>query len=81
MELVQSSFDWGPKSRDQAHLHYKVSWKKQKQGPSKQVAENQFGDCVQTVKNLPAMRETQVPSLGQDDPLEKGRATYSTVLA
>ena len=30
MELVQSSFDWGPKSRDQAHLHYKVSWEKAK---------------------------------------------------
>ena len=24
------------------------------------------------VKNLPAMRETQIPSLGQEDPLEKG---------
>ena len=27
---------------------------------------------VQTVKNLPAMQETQVQSLGQEDPLEKG---------
>ena len=33
------------------------------------------------VKNLPAMRETQVPSLGQEEPLEKGMATYSSVLA
>ena len=33
------------------------------------------------VKNLPAMLETQVPSLGQEDPLEKGMATYSTILA
>ena len=30
---------------------------------------------AQTVKNLPAMQETQVPSLGQEDPLEKGMAT------
>ena len=31
---------------------------------------------VQTVKNLPAMRETQVRSLGWEDPLEKGMATH-----
>ena len=34
---------------------------------------------AQTVKNLPAMQETQVRSLGQEDPLEKGMAT-DTVL-
>ena len=33
------------------------------------------------VKNLPAMQETQVPSLDQEDPLEKGMATHSSVLA
>ena len=31
----------------------------------------------QTVKNLPAMLETSVQSLGQEDPLEKGMATHS----
>ena len=36
---------------------------------------------AQTVKNLPAMQETQVQSLGQEDPLEKGIATYSSILA
>ena len=36
---------------------------------------------AQTVKNLPAMRETRVPSLGQEDPLEKGMATHSSVLS
>ena len=35
----------------------------------------------QRVKNLPAMWETQVPSLGQEDPLEKGMATQSSILA
>ena len=35
----------------------------------------------QTVKNLPAMRETQVQSLGQEDPLEEGMATFSSILA
>ena len=32
-------------------------------------------------KNLPAMWETRVQSLGQEDPLEKGMATHSTILA
>ena len=36
---------------------------------------------AQTVKNLPARQETRVPSLGQEDPLEKGMATHSTMLA
>ena len=33
------------------------------------------------VKNLPAMEETRVQSLGQEDPLEKGIATHSSILA
>ena len=36
---------------------------------------------AQTVKNLPAMQEPQVQSLGQEDPLEKGMATHSSILA
>ena len=36
---------------------------------------------VQMVKNLPAMQETQVRSLGQKAPLEKGTATPSSILA
>ena len=33
------------------------------------------------VKKLPAMQEIWVPSLGQEDPLEKGMATQSSILA
>ena len=33
------------------------------------------------VKNPPAMQETQVPSLGWEDPLEKGMDTHSGILA
>ena len=33
------------------------------------------------VNNLPAMWETQAPSLGQEDPLEKGMTTHSSILA
>ena len=36
---------------------------------------------AQMVKNLPAMWETQVQALGQEDPLERGMATHSTILA
>ena len=36
---------------------------------------------AQMVKNLPAMQETRVRSLDQEDPLEKGMAIHSNVLA
>ena len=36
---------------------------------------------AQMVKNLPAMQEIQAQSLGQEDPLEKGMATHSSILA
>ena len=35
---------------------------------------------AQMVKNLPAIQETQVRSLGQEDALEKGMATHSSIL-
>ena len=48
----------------------------------------QFGfSCFTTslvahmVKNLPAMQETQIQFLGREDPLEKGMATHSSILA
>ena len=36
---------------------------------------------AQMVKNLPAMQETCVQSLGLEEPLEKGKATHSSILA
>ena len=36
---------------------------------------------AQLVKNLPAMRETWVLSLGWEDPLKKGKTTHSSILA
>ena len=36
---------------------------------------------AQMVHSLPAMRETQVQSLGREDPLEKGMMTYSNIFA
>ena len=36
---------------------------------------------AQSVKNLPALQKTWVGSMGQEDPLEKGMATHSSVVA
>ena len=36
---------------------------------------------AQTLKNLPSMQEAWVSSVGQEDPLEKGLATHSSILA
>ena len=43
--------------------------------------ENIRGGVAQTVKNLPVMCETQVLSLGREDPQEKAVATHSSILA
>ena len=43
--------------------------------------EKRASRVIQTVKNLPAMQETWVRYLGWEDPLEKGRATHSSILA
>jgi len=42
---------------------------------------NEASLVAQMAKNLPARRETWVPSLGQEDPLEKNMATHSSILA
>ena len=42
---------------------------------------DRFRPVAQTVKNLPEMQETWVQSLGWENPLEKGRATHSSILA
>ena len=42
---------------------------------------NQASLLAQLIKNLPAVQETPVRSLGWEDPLEKGKATHSSILA
>ena len=58
--------------------------------PEDEVQDSMLLTCImspraslvaQMVKNLPAMQVTQVRPLGQEDPLEKGMATHSSVLA
>ena len=50
--------------------------------PKRSVGLSDIKACLvaQWVKNLPAMWETWVPSLGCEDPLEKGKATHSSIL-
>ena len=45
------------------------------------VATKEASLVAQTVKRLPAMWETQVQSLGREDPLEKEMAAHSSILA
>ena len=45
------------------------------------LLETEASLVAQMVKNLPAMQETQVQSLGWEDPLEKGMVTHSSTLA
>ena len=45
------------------------------------LKEPKVSPVAQMVKNLPAVQETWVQSLGQKDPLEKGMATHSSILA
>ena len=47
----------------------------------KELDLEQLALVAQTVKNLPAMQEIWVWSLGWEEPMEKGRATHSSILA
>ena len=49
--------------------------------PRSQISGSYASLATQTVKNLPAVQETQVQSLGREDPLEKGMATHPSFLA
>ena len=49
-------------------------------GFGKDFYSNRASLVAQRLKHLPAMQETQVRSLGQEDPLEKGMATQSSIL-
>ena len=51
------------------------------EGTSYPLQDSWASPVAQLVKNLPAMRETWVRSLGWEDPLEKGKATRSSILA
>ena len=54
---------------------------KKKKKPPPPPPKNRASLIAQLVKNLPAMQETWAPSLGWEDPLEKGTLTHSSILA
>ena len=58
-------------------LPSELSWAAKLENPS--LKETQ--QVAQTVKNLPAMQETWLQSLGWEDLLEKGMETHSNILA
>ena len=58
-------------------LPSELSWAAKLENPS--LKETQ--QVAQTVKNLPAMQETWIQSLGWEDLLEKGMETHSNILA
>ena len=55
-----------------SHAHLFLVW---------DMSRNMDFPVAQMVKNLPAMKETRVRSLGREDPLEKGMAIHSSILA
>ena len=57
------------------------SYSLEKQNLSKDILTPGYSLVAQQVKNLPALQETPVQFLGWEDPLEKGKATHSSILA
>ena len=52
-----------------------------RQSPARLLGRASYTLVVQMVENLPTVQQTWVRSLGQEDPLEKGMATHSSILA
>ena len=70
----------GCSTRGSHHHHcFSQYWSGQDIGAASWVL--RMAGMAQLVRNLPAMPETQVRSLGREDPLEKEMATHSSVLA
>ena len=65
----------------QGDIAYCITFFNQERWNIIKVIENRASQVAQMVKNLPAVWETQVWSLGWKDPLEKGMATHSSLLA
>ena len=61
--------------------HVEVRHKRSKEGIGYPFQFSWASQVAQLVKNLPAVWETWFQSLGWEDPLEKGKATHSSILA
>ena len=72
-EMVKDREDCSPWGRKESYTTEQLNSNKDSTARASLVA--------QTVKNLPAMQETQVQSQGWEDPLEKEMATHSSSLS
>ena len=84
-QLTGRGFGWTPGVGDgQGGLVCCSSWGRKQSDTTERLdsTESMVGTflVIQTVKRVPTMWETQVQSLGQKDPLEKGMATHSNSL-
>ena len=74
--VVRGAVDWALTRNARVSLLLTLTW------PFSRLPQCKGASLVaQKVKNLPAMQETWVQSLGQEDPLEKRMATHSSILA
>ena len=77
--MLQAAWHGQEKKKNATSLYYLSFFKFH---PSNLILHVYWASLVaQLVKNPPAMRETWVQSLGWDNPLEKGKATHSGILA
>ena len=81
---LTSSFT-GPTTNALTISQWYLFWFLKKKKKPKQLMHESTSGCTslgaQMVKNLPAVQETQVQPLSQEDPLEKGMAIHSSILA
>ena len=84
MEATQMSTNRGVDKEDVVHTYNGINSaiEKTKTAPFAEIRMDlETAMVAQMVKRLPTMPETQVQSLGQEDPLEKEMATHSSTLA
>ena len=62
-------------------VHSKPLRRRNRPFVSESASHTMFSLVAQMVRHLPTTRETQVQSLSREDPLEKGKATHSSILA
>ena len=74
MVVIRGAVDWALTRNARFRLLLTLTW------PFSSLPQCKGASLVaQNVTNLPAMQETRVPSLGQEDPLEKGMAVHSSI--
>ena len=71
----------GLQAKERGHTRNQLCQHLDLEFPAPRIMKKYISLVAQLVKNPPAVWETWVGSLGWEDPLEKGKATYSSILA